>query len=299
MTRAKANSKKKPAAAREARPALVSPSALIAGFGRHGGWVLVAAAAGTLALGAGALEDRAGTLRADPVEADFHWPALTTGDRTWLPAGEQRRLRDLLLTSVSLNPGDYAALTLARTRLLESGWFESDLQLVRRPGGVVRVRGTWREPVAVVRSAGSDHVVSASARRLPPTYPAGGAGALRFIAGVWGDPPRPGAVWTGGDVDAAIDLLALLRQSPAWGKVAGIDASRFIRAQMLSVITTDGAEVVWGSGPSDRPTGQVDHLVRLQRFEALMDDPSWAAAGRPRVELHLPRPVINESAVRD
>jgi hypothetical protein len=139
-------------------------------------------------------------------------------------------------------------------------------------------------------------VVSRGARRLPLTYPAGGAGPLRFISGVWGSAPGVGEVWSGGDVEAAIELLALLRQSPAWTHVAGIDASRYVRSQMLTILTTTGAKVVWGSAPGERPTGQVDHETRLARFEALMDDPAWIAAGRPRVELHLPRPVINESA---
>ncbi len=103
----------------------------------------------------------------------------------------------------------------------------------------------------------------------------------------------------GGDVEASVALLDQLRASPSWVFVAGIDASRFARTQILSVVTTDGAEVVWGSAPGAPAIGQVEQSVRLARFEALVRDPSWAAAGQPRVELHLPRPVINESAARE
>lgn len=271
-------------------------AALRSGAARAGGWALLIAAGGALALGAGPLERRAGEVRADPLEARLDWPAAPGADRTWLPASERRRLSDLLLSTVALDPTDAGTLAEARERLLRTGWFEPDLTLRRRPGGVIEVDAVWREPAAVVRHGGAEHVVSSSARRLPLTYAEGGAGPLRHIARPWGDPPPAGEVWTGGDVQAAIDLLALLRSSPTWPRVAGVDVGDYARRQLLAVVTTSGARVVWGSAPGEVPTGQVPHETRLARFEALLDDPAWLAAGRPRVELYLPRPVINESA---
>lgn len=290
----KGRSTKKRAKKKQKHP--IDWGGLWSGAARFGGWAMLLGAGGALALGAGELEERVGAARSDPLEARIDWPVSPGGERTWLPSSEQRRLASLLLTSVSMDPTDRDSLDAARRRLLSTGWFERDLTLVRRPGGVIELDGSWRAPAAVVRVEESAHVVSRDARRLPLTYPAGGAGPLRFIERVWGSPPGVGEVWTGGDVEAAIDLLAVLRGSPAWGRVAGIDASRYVRSQMLTVVTTTGARVVWGSAPGERPTGQVEHETRLARFEALMDDPAWIAAGRPRVELHLPRPVINESA---
>lgn len=277
----------------------VSLGPLIDVAGRAGGWVGLVVVFGGLAIGAGRLETRVGEIRSDPVRAEFAWPSLGVPGSTWMPLSERRRLTDLLLASVSLDPMDTAGLALARERLLLTGWFEDDLRLVRGPGGVIDVHGEWRDPVAVVEVQGEAHVVSDEATRLPLTYTAGGAGSLRFIRGVWGTAPRAGEVWAGGDVEAAIALLAELRASQAWPAIAGVDASRYARTQMLSVMTTEGAEVVWGSAPGAPAVGQVPQEMRVARLEALVSDPSWAAAGRPRVELHLPRPVINESAARD
>lgn len=275
---------------------------------RAGGWVGLVAVAGTLALAAPALERRAGDLRADPLSADFAWPALSEASRgdlagsapnTWMPRGERERLTRLVLGGLSLDPADREGLAAARDRLARTGWFERDLTLRRLPGGVVEVRGTWRTPAAVVESAGAAHVVSSGARRLPLTYEPGEAGPLRFVRDVWGAPPTVGEVWAGGDVRAGIGLLEYLEGSAAWPRVAGVSAARFTRDETLAVVTASGATVVWGSAPPAVPAGQVDHAARLGRLEALVTDPSWEAAGRPRVELHLPRPIINESAPRD
>lgn len=271
-------------------------SAVWAGAARAGGWAILVVAGGALALGAAPLEERAGEIRADPLEARLDWPAAPGAERTWLPASEQRRLTELLLATVDIRPTNGESLRIARERLLNAGWFEPDLALRRLPGGVIDVDATWRQPAAVVRHGGAEHVVSTDARRLPLTYPEGSAGPLRFISRPWGDPPPAGETWTGGDVQAAIELLALLRTSSAWARVGGVDVGDYARRQMLTVVTTSGARVVWGSAPGLVPTGQVDHETRLARFEALLDDPAWLAANRPRVELHLPRPVINESA---
>jgi len=280
----------------------------LSALARAGGWIGLAAVAGSLALATPALERRAADARADPLTADLDWPKLTTEPRgelagdvpnTWLPRGERERLTRLLLDGLSLDPTDSDGLAAARDRLARTGWFEDDLAVRRLPGGVVRARGTWRTPAAVVETEGAAHVVSSGARRLPLTYEPGKSGPLRFIRSVWGAAPVTGETWAGGDVRAAIDLLHELENSSVWPHVAGVSAARFTRDETLAVVTTSGATVVWGSAPPAVPAGQVDHATRLARLEALVADPSWAAAGRPRVELHLPRPIINESAPRE
>ncbi len=265
--------------------------------GRIGGWVGLAALAGGLALSAGALESRVGEVRADPVRVEVMWPRIGGSEATWMPGQVRDRITRKVLASVSIDPTERESLEEARALLERSGWFSDGPTLERRPGGVITVSGVWREPAAVVEVGGEALVMARSGERLPLTYTPGGAGQLRFIRNAWGDAPAPGQAWGGDDVTAAIALLDLLRESEAWGAVAGVDARGYLRSRVLSVVTTEGARVVWGSAPNEkRAVGQVEQERRVQRFESLVNDPAWIGAGRPRVELHLPRPVINESA---
>lgn len=263
---------------------------------RYVGWAVLAAVFGALALSAGALETRVAEIRSDPLEADIAWPMIGGSGATWMPARVRDGLTRRLLTSVSVDPSDGESLESARALLEGTGWFSDGPRLARRPGGVVEVRGTWREPAAVVEAGGEAHVVSRDARRLPLSYTPGETGELRFVRGAWGDTPEPGHEWGGDDVTLSITLLRDLRRSTAWPGVAGVDATNFLRTRVLTLITKEGARVVWGSAPGDSSVGQVDQATRVARLESLLKDPAWIGAGRPRVELHLPRPVINESA---
>lgn len=267
--------------------------------GRHGGWALLVVVLGGLALSAGALERRVGEVRSDPLETDIRWPMIAGSDATWMPSRVRDALRGQVLATVSIDPTDRRSLEAARELLADTGWFREGPSLKRRPGGVIEVSGVWREPAAVIEVDGEAHVTARDGRRLPLSYEPGRTGELRFIRGVWGDTPDPGEEWGGDDVTKSIALLRLLRGSTAWNGVAGVDAAGFLRTRMLTLVTKDGARVVWGSAPGDSAVGQVDQQKRVARLESLLTDPAWIGAGRPRVELHLPRPIINESAAGD
>jgi len=302
MSAAKSKAKKKPAAKKTTKKKQdenLTFSEMIEVLARYAGWVALVAVLGGLALSAGALEDRVADIRSDPLEAHIQWPTIGNSDATWMPARVRDGLTRRVLASVAIDPSDGASLEKARELLASTGWFSDGPRLARRPGGVIEVRGTWRQPAAAVEVAGEAHVVAHDGRRLPLSYSAGETGELRFIRGAWGDTPDPGEEWGGDDVEKSIALLRELRKSEAWPGVAGVDASGFVRTRVLSVITTDGARVVWGSAPGEEAVGQVDQAVRIARLESLLTDPAWIGAGRPRVELHLPRPVINESASGD
>lgn len=295
MSRAKPkNTKKKKKSAGE-RPLLSA----IGAMGRHGGWVLLVVGIGGLALSAGALERRVGEIRSDPLEADIRWPIAGGSAGTWMPARVRDALRNQVLATVSIDPTDAHSLDTARKLLADTGWFRAGPRLARRPGGVIEVTGEWREPAAVVEAGGEAHVVARDACRLPLSYEPGATGELRFIRGAWGDTPTPGREWGGDDVSKSIALLRQLRASLAWDGIAGVDATGFLRTRVLTLVTSDGARVVWGSAPGDSAVGQVEQATRLARLESLLSDPAWIGAGRPRVELHLPRPIINESATGD
>ena len=89
--------------------------------------------------------------------------------------------------------------------------------------GLRLVAECGREPAAVVRVHGFDRLISAAGELLPVDYPSG-TSKLRFVTGV--SQPAPvafGEVWTGGDVQAGLELLAYLQSTPVYSQVAGVD----------------------------------------------------------------------------
>ncbi|TVQ32666.1 MAG: hypothetical protein EA376_04695 [Phycisphaeraceae bacterium] len=288
------------------------------GVGRRAGAIgaaaLVIGALGGAVLGYAPLKERVGALRADPLVVKFEWPPLAGHKRagdvsppaTWLPEGERWRLEQAVRATVSPDPFDLESLDRARATLLATGWFANELELQRRPGGVIDVRGVWRTPAAVVRWEGADRLVSRDGRLLRLTYPPGEAGSLRIITGTWAGPPPSerggldyGATWLGGDVQAAIKLLETIRATSAWPHVSGVDVSAYLNRGRLAIITRDGARLVWGASPGEAAPGEQPDDVKLARLTTLIDDPAWINAGRPNADLYTPYVLIDETAVRE
>jgi hypothetical protein len=259
----------------------------------------VALLAGVAAVSYAPLRRHVADLRAAEVIAEFDWP----GEKeTWLPPVEQARLMEIVAGMVNPDPFDGDSLQAAAEALMETGWFESIEALRREHAGVVRVQGEWRLPAAVVRVGGREVLVSRRGALLPMEYPVGGGWPMRFIQGVWDGPPRRnegsyafGGVWTGGDVQASISLLAFLRQSDAWSSVAGIDCTGFMEHGRLAIVTVHGGEVVWGAPPGTGAPGEEDDSLKKSRFERLMTDPGWISAGRPRIEIYPSVVLIDEN----
>jgi hypothetical protein len=264
-----------------------------------GAFAMLAALVGVAAVSYGPLKRQVADLRAASATALFHWPGET---ETWLPQEERRRLEEIVAGIVSADPFDVQSLEVAEEVLAESGWFESIDSVRRLPGGQIEVDGEWRYPAAVVRSGGREMLVSRRGSLLPMEYPLGGGWPMRFVRGAWAGPPRLnegsyafGEAWTGGDVQAAIDLLAYLRRSDVWEYVAGVDCSGFMDHGRLTVVTVQGGEVVWGAPPGSGAPGEEDDGMKRSRFERLMTDPGWISAGRPRIEIYPSIVLIDET----
>lgn len=260
-------------------------------------------------LGLAPLKKHVSAVRADPLTVEIGWPAMrSTADeaneqdrpRTWLPAEERRRLVELVSSAVSLDPFDVESLDRARRALTATGWFHEPPTLRREPGGVVTVSGRWRRPGAVVRAGEWDYLVSQEGRLLPLRYEPGEADPLRAIINAFSGPPigedgrlRFGAEWSGGDVQAALSTLALLRRSSAWDRIAAIDASAFLDDASLTIVTRSGGRLVWGAPPGAEAPGEVGDQTKLDRVAKAMDNPAWRNAERPRVEIHMPEMLID------
>ncbi|MHC4947241.1 MAG: cell division protein FtsQ/DivIB [Planctomycetota bacterium] len=173
----------------------------------------------------------------------------------------------LLLTARTHLEGDPMRrddLVATHAALLNSGWFDAVHQVRRLRPGVVEVEADYVEPYALVRSRGYDHLVDPAARLLPRAYPAGTSRRFTAITGAHFDgPARPGLQWEGADVGAALRLLALIETRPWRHQVEQIDVSRYLREQMLVLVTDRGCRIEWGSAPGEERS--LEALADLKR----------------------------------
>lgn len=273
-------------------------------FGRIAGAALLAIIGASAAFGVGPLREHVGATRADVLDVRFTWPTASGESQTWLPQSIQNNLIETVLVRISPDPFDTESLEEAQWALLQSGWFpEPGPTVTRKPKGVIEVNGAWRAPAAVVRVGAVEHLVAARGELLPPEYRAGTAWPLRVIENPWTGAPtdsagqrRPGTAWVGGDVQAGLDLLALLRTREGWPHVAGINVGAFLNDNLLVIRTTEGASVVWGGAPGAKTPGEQPDAEKLRRFDALLTNGAWINAGRPRVDLYTPYVYFDESA---
>jgi len=273
--------------------------AVVIGLGLAIGWIV----------GREPLQRTVGDLRSDPLTARFDWPMLNEPGRrpaTWVPTAVQEALVHTVLSNVSANPFDVASLERGRRLLEATGWFTSVDRLQRLPGGIIAVDATWRVPVALVRKDGRDYLIGADAApiRIPDGLrPMPG---LFVIENPYLGPPSDGAritygkPWEGGDVQAALALLRLLKDSPAQRQVAGIDLSECLTRDepKLVIVTDTGTRVVWGAPIGDLAPGQVPIHRRVARLEDQFRGFGRIDAHQDRLEIYTPIVLVDRTASR-
>lgn len=258
------------------------------------------------------LERRAGEIKREPVTVEIAWPPLTRAASvpskadglvrgTWLSERYRERIMALVSAAITDDPFDHAALERAAGVLVETGWVSRVRSIRREAGGVVRVDPEWRTPAAVVRHGGVDHLVSTEGELLPVEFEEGGSG-MRVILNPSCPPPgKPGERWLGGDVQAALTLMAHVQGHPGWAQVVGIDAERYAKARRLSLVTDRGTRVVWGSPPGETRVGEPTTKQKLANLDRLMNDPAFGRridAGMPLVDLSNPRGVVIDASAQ-
>jgi len=228
---------------------------------------------------------------AEPVKILFEWPLISPPPAvaaakasaaqspvptTWLSERTQQDLTDLASKMVSENPFDRTSLAETCRALESTGWFKK-IEFVRREtGGVVRIRGSWRVPGAVVRREGFDHVVSLDGERLPLDYREGKTGgSLKALLNSAYPPPLAGERWPGGDVQAGLALIGQLHGTAAWPQVAAVDISNYAKNKRLIIITDRGNQVVWGSAPGEFNPNEPDAATKLRRLTTLVSSPDF------------------------
>jgi hypothetical protein len=217
----------------------------------------------------------AGRALSQPVQITFDWPQGAGGE-SWLP----RDLRDVMLASAYQelerhpDPFSPAALRGVADSALASGWLETITRVERARDGSIYLSGAWRTPTAVVRRDSSDYLIGRRGEILPMAFKRDGS-PLKVLVGASKEPhmrggrPALGQVWPGADIQAGLELLALISSRPWAEQVSAIDVSEYLGRKELVLVTKWNSRVVWGGAPSDTIPGQLSTAAKLGRIDAL------------------------------
>lgn len=234
-----------------------------------------------------------------------------TDEQTWLTAPYRDRLTRLVESRLSADPYDQASLKGVHDELMATGWFKRLEPIRRDHDGVVRIRGEWRLPVAVVRSGDVDYLISSQGELMEPTFRPGSSG-FPVIVGVPAAAPELGQPWPGDEVPSALSLIDVLQridtpdvppgQSRVFKQVASIDASELAERRRLVLVTDRGNRVVWGS-PVGKQTvpGEPTLGTKVNRLRDLARDPSFSRridAGLPWLDISNPAGVVIDRTAR-
>ena len=264
------------------------------------GWTssfLCIAALAAIAAGFGQLQASAAHLNATAPAVKFSWPLLAgfatsqtqvpgAEPATWINSDIRADLERTVLGKLTPDPFDRDALAAAHAALAATGWLKDDLRLARDASGLVRVSGTWRVPAAAVRFENQDLLVTGTGELLPVKYRPDASG-YKVIVGASQRPPELGKLWIGGDVQAGLQLLAALANTPGSQQIAAVDVSEFGAARNLVLVTDLGNRILWG-GPIDLfNPGQATPNAKLQRLASLFREQGRVDAGRAMIDIRL------------
>jgi hypothetical protein len=254
-----------------------------------------------LVFGIAPLEKRAATF-IDPqrVTIDIQWPKVESGDGSWMPLKVRDQLSTLAMeaagSSLELLTADQ--LSRVHTAMSQSGWFAAAPMVTRKPGGIIRVEGSWRIPAANVRHKGDTYLLSWDGLPMPA-----GLEAPLWIYDPAVGPPTDRAgdrdfttPWRGEDIAAALELLGKLAAQPYMGQIQGVDASQFAKDGSLIIITDQNTRIVWGGRPSKPNMGEISTQQKLAHLRQLVRDTKRIDANYPVLYINQERLQFDISA---
>lgn len=292
-------------------------------FARHaatiGAVFLLLGLAALIYLGMRPLRERATrTLTESAATIEFRWPQIVSRDpsrpaMTWIPREWQEKLLTDARATVGARPDplDPSVLSSLRDSLDASGWFEKTPMVRRdRATGIV-IEGEWRTPAAVVRYTATPGAapellwLSTNAFPMPKVAEPGRARPKVLENPASGPPTNANggvnfnAPWTGDDINAGLDLLALVAAQPWAGQIAGVDLSEFTTKESLTLTTTFGTRVVWGGPPSKPRFGDTPTKDKLRHIATLFGDTRRVDGGHPTVYVDSAYLMFDRSATAE
>ena len=231
--------------------------------GDLGGWAVLGIFAATLAIAAPSLRSSVEEAMTPPHEIRF------TNTPTWIGDSLINELGRVASLQIDGTKPDQGQLTSIHHALDRSGWFEVVSRVHRAADGDIEVDATFLRPVAVVVDDFGEVVIGQGGRPLPAgIHMEPGRHVVRITSPTENRPTRAQRQWLGDDMDAAIELHALLQQQPWVEQVQAIDLADYDRTGRLVLISHRGKRIVWGSRPGQEtrlePTAQ-NKIARLDR----------------------------------
>jgi len=188
----------------------------------------------------------------------------------WVGSQLETSLVETAARHIGPDPFRRADLVDAREALLSTGWFVTVDQVRRVGPQLVEVTAVAAEPFAVIRDPAGrhHHLVDAQGRLLPRIFRTAEEAGYIAITGVQYDrPARPGMMWPGDDITAALELAALIIRKPWRSQVARIDVARHWKDGSMILVTDRGCTITWGRAPGDEAGGDVPALQKLSYLD--------------------------------
>ncbi len=183
-------------------------------------------------------------------------------------------LAEQILASVRpvtpFNADDHQLL-IDRANLLAANPWVKNVREVRRaydnqPGDTIVIDCDYRAPVALVQWQDGYWYVDADGVRLPDKLTAEQVARLidprqplkfRIIDGIAKPPSQAGKTWQGADLQAGIEMIALLADVPEANEIVKIDVSNFGGRQnpnesQINLLTASSSQIRWGQPPSSK-----------------------------------------------
>lgn len=198
----------------------------------------------------------------------------------WMRDGPAETLTRRVSEHWTGNPLDADALHKIAEALEDSAWIEQVNRVQRISATRLEIAADYRAPAAVVAGNGGFYLIDERGVRLPRVYAMEKLRPLGLLpmVGVASDPPKPGAVWPGGDVQAGLDLTRLIESQPWTEQVRAIDVTNFQhradRRRPHLLLLTDRGTVRWGRAPGDEGVLEPSasrKLAMLQRVAETYD----------------------------
>lgn len=204
------------------------------------------------------------------------------------PEGIDQSVRDVL-APFAQEPWNTPDLCVRIGRALEScAWVEKLGDVRRYPDGTIVISCDYRNPAALVQVGSACYLIADDGVRLPGSYQY--HPSLVLIQGVSASPPQPGDAWPGDDVDAALRIVALVRNEPFYDQITGVLVGNYAgrsskrEPHLLLATAPSGSRIVWGSAPGE----EIEENTIEQKMQLLWENyRRWGRidAGRDYIDI--------------
>jgi len=245
--------------------------------GDAGGWAVIAAFALTLVILIPTLRSAVASSAPPPGEIRF------LGTPSWVGDSVVAHLGRVASRQVQGSSPDRGQLMGIHDALERSGWFESVTRVQRTASGDIEVEATFLQPIATVRDAFGEVVIGPGGQPLPEGIQIEqGTHIIGIRSPRENRPSRAQRRWPGDDMQAALRLHRVLSNQPWADQIEAIDVGDFDRTGKLTLQTTMGTRIVWGS-----PPGEETPLETLADRKLFRLDSGYRTHGR--IDMNTPQ----------